>query len=117
MNYVGPLGLLLLFLLLDSSATFVALFHNSVQLIDLVNYCDSSALIRILSRFDNPNISGLQFTLLAFFLSFDELCSFLVILGKSFVLFIFETVFDVESQRYIVKYILPDFFVVLFQVI
>ena len=117
LDYISSLGLLFLFLLLGISSTFIALFHNSVEFINLVDDCDSSTLIRIFSRFYNPNISGLQFILLAFFLSFDELCSFLIILGKPFILLIFETIFDVESQWYIVKYILSYFFVVLLQVI
>ena len=117
LDYISSLGLLFLFLLLGISSTFIALFHNSVEFINLVDDCDSSTLIRIFSRFYNPNISGLQFILLAFFLSFDELCSFLIILGKPFILLIFEAIFDVESQWYIVKYILSYFFVVLLQVI
>lgn len=117
LNYICSLGLLFLFLLLEVSSTFIALFHYSVEFINLVDDCDSSALVWIFSRLNDPNISGLQLVFLAFFLSLDKLCSFLIILGKSFILFVFEAIFDVESQWYVVKYILSYFFIVLLQVI
>lgn len=95
-------------------------FHYGVQFVDLVNNSDASALVRVLARFDNPNISGLflaPVSLLVFhFLLFDLFASLLMIFAKSQVFRILHAIFNMKSQRYIIKDILFPQSVIFFQI-
>ena len=77
----------------------------------------NSVSSRSRARFDNPNISCFRRFPLALLLLPDESGSALIELDKAFVLLIFETVLDVESQRDVVEDILSDFLVVLLEIV
>lgn len=90
LNYKCIFSLILLFLLfLWVCQIFLvfcciqSLLHYRIKLIDFVNYSDSFSLVRVLSRFDNPNISCFSFhsiTFLYLFLFFfnDFISSFMI---------------------------------------
>jgi hypothetical protein len=85
-------------------------FKYFVQFIQLIDNCYSITTVRNFTRFDNPNVTN--FLLLFSSVSWD-MFTLLKILNKILVLSIVKTVFNVESQWYIIKHILSDEFVVL----
>lgn len=84
--------------------------HDQVQLINLVNYWYSSALIWVLSRFDYPYIPSFLIStialLLLLFLFFDELVSLSIILTKLDIFRILYPILYMKSKRDIIKRIL-----------
>lgn len=76
-------------------------FHNRIQLVDFINYSDAVAAIGEFSGFDDPYISEWSFDLFSifhfFFLLLDMHLSFLVVSQKAFILWIFCSLFDMES--------------------
>lgn len=80
-----------------------ALFDDTVELVNLVNDCDTSTLIAILSRLNYPDISGfflldVTFLLLLLFGLFrHHLSPSLIILDKPSILGVFDTLSDVEG--------------------
>ena len=82
--------------------------HNVIELVDLVDDCDSSALISIFTWLYDPNVSSFSFfqiALLLFdFLLFFYYCfSSIVICDESFVLRILQSFLYVECEGYIIK--------------
>jgi len=53
------LGLFCLLLLFAVLALLFSLSDDVIQFVNLVNYCDSSSLVGVFSRFNYPNVSGL----------------------------------------------------------
>ena len=87
----------LLILSIRISGAFT-LFNDVVQLIDLINHSDSFALVCVLSWLDYPNVS--RFFIVGhfkLFFFFDIFLSFFIVLDKSFVLAIFDTIFNMKS--------------------
>jgi hypothetical protein len=105
------------FLSHDSVASFLmVMLDDIVQLVDLIDNSNSSALVAVLSRFDNPNISGPCIAIFLLLLP-NLLLPLLVESHKSTVLTIFEPILDMESQRNIIESILAYFTVVVFQIV
>jgi len=85
-------------LLFGISVGFLALFDDTVQLINLVDNCYSSALVWVFTRFDDPNISGLfQCVFFGFFFFSDDFRPPLIVFDKSFILVILKTTLNVKS--------------------
>ena len=96
----------------------LGLLHDIIELIYLIDDCNTSTLICVLSWLDYPYISHFfAIIYFLFFLFFYYLLSFFIVLNKSFVLNIFETIFDVKSKWNVLKNISIFFFIIIQKVI
>lgn len=96
--------------------------NNIVKLVYLIYDYNPSALVWIFTWLNNPDISCLflqsvTLLLLNLLLFFNLCVSTIVKRNESFVFGIFETLFNMKCQRNIVKHILSDKLVILFQVV
>jgi hypothetical protein len=111
LHYVGPLGLLPL-----------SLFHQRVELVDLVDYGYASTLVAVLAGLDDPDVAGLAFNCFSLLLGLALLLldlsgSALVVLDEASVFWIFGSLADVEGEREVVEDLLADQPVVLLQIV
>ncbi len=94
----GALRLLFLFLLRNRFALRDdGVFYYLVKLVYLIDNCNSSTLIGVLSRFNNPNIPQLWFLLLLSLL-FDLLRPCSVVLNEPIILWIFKSLLYMKSK-------------------
>lgn len=92
------------------------LLDNMIELVNFINNCYSFALVRIFSRLDDPNVSGVWPSSVCWLLLYDS-GSLCVKFCKAVILRIFESFSDMECQRNNIEHILTHFFIIILQVV
>jgi hypothetical protein len=95
--------------------------EDAVELVYLVDYGNAIAAVGELPRFDDPYVAHYGFAGFALFqlflLFFNEICSFLMVMHKPFILWALQSIFYMKCQRQILKHILPNQLIVLFEAV
>jgi hypothetical protein len=99
------------------------LFDDCVELVHLINDSDASTLVGVFSGLDDPYVShfsfGVDWPLFLFFLFLflDNFVSLFVELAKPNILWILDSIFDMEGEWKIVKGILFDQCVIFLKIV
>jgi len=84
----------------------LTLLYYVVQLVYLVYYCNTTALVGVLTWLDDPYVPHLATALhLLLLLPLHLPLTTLVVLHEPLVLWIFDSLFDVKGQRHILEHI------------
>lgn len=100
----------------------LSLLDYTIKFVNFVDDSNASSLIAVLPRLDNPNVSFFilidnSFLFLNLALALNLFCSFFVVVDKLVILWVFDSLADMEGQGQVVVHILLEQSVVLSQVI